>query len=129
MEGPRVLLTTLPLEQHGIGLLMVEALLAVEGVQCVSLGTQTPLQDVIAAAVAHRADVVALSFSASHSTRAAAAGIATLRKELPPDAAIWVGGRLTARLKQMPAGVSRFASLEELLPAVNAWRESAAKRT
>ena len=35
---PRVLLTTFPGEQHGLGLLMVEALLVPEGTQCISLG-------------------------------------------------------------------------------------------
>ena len=43
MGSPRVLLTTLPNEQHGLGLLMVEALLVPEGALCVSLGPQTPL--------------------------------------------------------------------------------------
>ncbi|MEP6656293.1 MAG: MerR family transcriptional regulator, partial [Betaproteobacteria bacterium] len=32
---PRVLLTTFPAEQHGLGLLMVEALLVPEGAQCI----------------------------------------------------------------------------------------------
>lgn len=42
---PRVLLTTVPQERHGLGLLMAEALLAIEGAHCVSLGVQTPLGD------------------------------------------------------------------------------------
>ena len=55
MGSPRVLLTTLPNEQHGLGLLMVEALLVPEGAQCVSLGPQTPLDDIRRAALAHQA--------------------------------------------------------------------------
>ncbi len=35
--APRVLLTTFPGEQHGLGLLMVEALLVPEGARCISL--------------------------------------------------------------------------------------------
>ena len=62
-ERPRVLLTTLPGEQHGLGLLMVEALLTLEGCQCLSLGVQTPQEELPRAAAAHRADIVALSFS------------------------------------------------------------------
>ena len=61
---PRVLLTTFPGEQHGVGLLMVEALLVPEGAQCISLGAQTPLEDIRRAALAHKAHIVALSFSA-----------------------------------------------------------------
>ena len=52
--APRVLLTTFPGEQHGLGLLMVEALLVPEGAQCISLGTQTPLEDIRRAALAHK---------------------------------------------------------------------------
>src|SRR6266704_4968335 len=60
---PKVLLTTFPGEQHGLGLLMVEAMLVPEGVQCISLGTQTPIDDIRNAALAHKVHVVALSFS------------------------------------------------------------------
>ncbi|MBC7938917.1 MAG: MerR family transcriptional regulator, partial [Chitinophagaceae bacterium] len=56
---PRVLLTTLPGEPHGLGLLMAEAMLVLEGCLCVSLGVQTPLWDTVLAAAAHRADIVA----------------------------------------------------------------------
>jgi MerR family transcriptional regulator, light-induced transcriptional regulator len=39
---PRVLLTTFPQESHGLGVLMAEAMFALEGSRCVPLGTQTP---------------------------------------------------------------------------------------
>ena len=58
--APRVLLTTFPGEQHGLGLLMVEALLVPEGAQCISLGAQTPIEDIRRAALAHEAHIVAL---------------------------------------------------------------------
>ncbi|HEY0886965.1 MAG TPA: MerR family transcriptional regulator [Ramlibacter sp.] len=71
--APRVLLTTLPNEPHGLGLLMVEALLALEGAQCMSLGTQTPIVDIGSAAGAYEVDVIALSFSAAFPQRQAPA--------------------------------------------------------
>ena len=40
----------------------LQHLLALEGAACISLGAQTPLPDIVRAAVAHRVDVVALSF-------------------------------------------------------------------
>ena len=49
-RAPRVLLTSLPPEQHSIGLLMAEAMLTVEGASCIPLGTQTPLDDIVTAA-------------------------------------------------------------------------------
>ena len=39
-RAPRVLLTSFPQEPHSLGLLMVEALLAVEGASCVPMGTE-----------------------------------------------------------------------------------------
>ncbi len=44
--SPRILLTTFPGEQQAMGLLMAEALLGPEGAQCISLGTQTPIDDI-----------------------------------------------------------------------------------
>ena len=51
-ERPRVLLSTLPGEDHVLGLLMVEATLVSEGAACLSLGTRTPMADLCRAAVA-----------------------------------------------------------------------------
>ena len=121
-DSPRVLLTTLPQEQHGLGLLMVETLLAAEQVPCVALGTRMPLQDIAAAARAHRADIVALSFSAGFPVRAAASAIAELRGQLGASVSIWVGGSMVLRLKQVPDGVRRIAALEGVIAALQSWR-------
>ena len=122
-EGPRVLLTTLPQEQHGLGLLMVEGLLASDDAACISLGTQTPVPDIVTGADAHRADVVALSFSSAFPVRGAADAIAMLRDQLDPSVAIWVGGRMVTRLRTVPDGVQKIDKLEGLSLAVAAWRD------
>ena len=83
-----MLLTTFPDEQHGVGLLMVEALLVPEGAQCVSLGPQTPLEDIRRAVLAHKVNIVALSFSAAFPLRQAVEGLAALRRQLPPQVTI-----------------------------------------
>ena len=62
---------------------MVEALLVPEGAQCISLGVQTPLEDIRRAALAHKVHIVALSFSAAFPVRQASDGLATLRRQLP----------------------------------------------
>ena len=89
---PRVLLTTFPNEQHGVGLLMVEALLVPEGVQCISLGTQTPLEDIRRAVAAHKVHILALSFSGAFPV---AAGHRRPREPAAPDSAAGddLGGR------------------------------------
>jgi len=89
---PRILLTTMPQERHGLGLLMVEALLALEGAHCISLGVQTPLGDIVNAAVAQRADIVALSFSGITSARTAIENINALRERLGGTTEVWAGG-------------------------------------
>jgi len=126
MGSPRVLLTTLPSEQHGLGLLMVEALLVPEGAQCISLGTQTPIDDIHAAALAHKAAIVALSFSAAFPLRQAGDGLAALRRSLPPQVALWAGGEMTRRLRKSLPGVMLMPELAEALPALKTRRPEAA---
>jgi MerR family transcriptional regulator, light-induced transcriptional regulator len=116
---PRVLLTTLPSEQHALGLLMVEALLVPEGAQCVSLGPQTPLEDVRRAALAHKVDIVALSFSAAFPLRQATDSLANLRRHLPSPMTLWAGGEMTRRVRKTLPGV---VLLPDLLSSVNALR-------
>lgn len=119
---PRVLLTTLPDEEHGLGLLMAEAMLVAEGAQCIALGTRTPLADVRLAALASGADVVALSFSAAYPVRQAVEGLNTLRKSLPETAAIWAGGAAVRdRGRQLP-GIRIIAGIEDTLEALKEWR-------
>ncbi len=122
--APRVLLTTLPSEQHALGLLMAEALLALEGADCVALGTQTPAGDVVAAALAKEVDVVALSFSGNFPANQMSQSIAMLRSALPPTVALWCGGGGAARLKRLPPQVRRIADLDAISEAVDQWRIS-----
>jgi DNA-binding transcriptional MerR regulator/methylmalonyl-CoA mutase cobalamin-binding subunit len=115
---PRVLLTTLPGEQHGLGLLMVEALLVPEGTQCISLGTQTPIDDIRNAALAHKVHIVALSFSAAFPLRQAGEGLAMLRKALPAQVALWAGGDMTRRLRKSLPGVLLVPDLGDTVAAL-----------
>jgi methanogenic corrinoid protein MtbC1 len=120
--GPKVLLTTLPQQLHGLGLLMVEALLALEGCTCVSLGTQTPLADVAQAAQAHRADVVALSFANVQSPATVLTSLRELRLQVPPATALWVGGSCDVLYQKPLEGIHAERSLLGLKPLVAQWR-------
>jgi len=119
---PRVLLTTFPSEQHGLGLLMVEALLVPEGVQCVSLGTQTPLEDIRRATIAHKAHILALSFSDAFPVRQAIDGLAALRRQIPPQVTIWAGGEMTRRVRKTIPGVVLVPDLASTVNALRSWR-------
>ena len=45
-RSPRIVLTSVPDEPHVLGLLMAEALFALEGAECIPLGTQMPLLEI-----------------------------------------------------------------------------------
>ena len=119
---PRVLLTTLPSEQHGLGMLMVEALLVPEGAQCISLGPQTPLDDVRRAAVAFAIDIVALSFSTAFPVRQATESLSRLRRQLPAPVALWAGGEMTRRVRKTLAGVMLLPDIAASVAALRSWR-------
>jgi DNA-binding transcriptional MerR regulator/methylmalonyl-CoA mutase cobalamin-binding subunit len=119
---PRVLLTTFPNEQHGLGLLMVEALLVPEGVQCISLGPQTPLEDIRRAAVAHKVHILALSFSGAFPLRQATDGLASLRRQLPPQVTLWAGGEMTRRVRKTMPGIVLIPDLASTVNALRSWR-------
>lgn len=118
---PRVLLTTLPDELHVLGLLMVEATLVPEGANCVSLGAQTPLADIPAAAVAGGFDVVGLSFSTAYPPRRAAQALRQLRDALPVGVALWAGGGALRQQRRHIDGVRVFDALDEVAEAARAW--------
>jgi MerR family transcriptional regulator, light-induced transcriptional regulator len=120
--SPRILLTTLPQEPHGLGLLMAEAMLSLEGCRCVSLGTQTPILDIVLATTAHRSDVVALSFTASQNPNYVINSLAELRQKLPAGVDIWVGGSCPVLQRKQPDGIALINDLRGLGVHIDAWR-------
>jgi MerR family transcriptional regulator, light-induced transcriptional regulator len=121
-HGPRVLLTTISQEPHGLGLLMAEAVLSLEGAQCTSLGTQTPINDIVLAANARRADVVALSFSSTLKDTVALQALSELRAKLASNMEIWAGGACAALHRGPIEGVTTLSSLAEIRGGLNRWR-------
>jgi MerR family transcriptional regulator, light-induced transcriptional regulator len=119
---PRVMLTTFPDEQHGLGILMVESMLVPEGASCVSLGTQTPPGDISKAAVEGRFDIVALSFSSAFPLRQAVEGLNQLRRQLPSNIALWAGGGAFANKPPQLPGIRVVTSLQDAVLALREWR-------
>jgi DNA-binding transcriptional MerR regulator/methylmalonyl-CoA mutase cobalamin-binding subunit len=117
---PRVLITTLPGELHGLGAMGLQVALAAQGAHCVSLGTQTPVEEVASAAVSMEIGVVAISASVHQPPQELLAYLVALRESLPPPCRLWAGGRgMLALMGQLPDGIDHFQSVEE---AVSAWR-------
>jgi len=120
--APRVLLSTFPEEPHGLGLLMAEALLALQGCTCISLGVQTPVSELAMAAKVQRIDIVALSFSAYCAGRSVVSGLQLLRDNLPPDVALWAGGTSPVLARVPVANILVFHTLAGIGDAVEDWR-------
>lgn len=118
---PRIVLTTIPHEPHGLGLLMSEAIFALEGAHCMSLGVQTPISEIAQAATMQAADIVALSFSASARSAQVIQALTDLRAQLPPAVEIWVGGRCPALTRRPPTTVD-VLELHEIPGALTQWR-------
>ena len=123
LRPPRVLLTTIPNEQHALGLLMAECALALEGCQRVSLGASTPLVEIVDAARELAVDAVALSFSAHCPRRDVLDSLAQLRQQLPLRVAIWAGGSSPALRHKALAGQVKVArQAADLARLVQEWR-------
>jgi methylmalonyl-CoA mutase cobalamin-binding subunit len=119
---PRVLLATLPIEAHGLGLLMAQALLTAAGSDCMNLGRQTPLSDVVMAARVFRADIVALSFSTAVNTNQALEALADLRAALPAEVELWAGCTLAALHRRSSPDVQVLSRLADIEAQVARWR-------
>jgi MerR family transcriptional regulator, light-induced transcriptional regulator len=104
-EAPQVVLTTFPQEPHGLGLLMAQAMFALEGCPTVSLGVRMPIEQIAASARAYRADLVGLSFSACQNPAHVQRGLEELRGLLPVSVRIWAGGASPALGKRSIPGV------------------------
>jgi MerR family transcriptional regulator, light-induced transcriptional regulator len=121
-ERPRVVLATVSGEPHGLGLLMAEAMLALEGYQCVSLGVQTPVWDIVRAATALGADIVALGYTGCTNPNHVVDGLVELRTKLPPPIALWAGGSAPVLQRRVIEGVRVLATLDRVAPALAEWR-------
>ncbi len=122
-QPPRVVLTTIPGEQHGLGLLMVECFLAMESCQRYVLGVSTPIADMVAATNKLRIDALALSFSAHASRRVVADSLDQLVAQLPEQVEIWVGGAGAVQHSRfLPQRVSVVRTASEVASRVHDWR-------
>ena len=119
---PTVLLTTFPGEPHGLGLLMAEAIFALEGCDCVSLGVQTPIWDIVLAAAAHGGDIVALGFTGCMNPNQVVDGLVELRGKLPPAQQIWAGGSAPVLHRRRVEGVLPLPSLGAITSELGLWR-------
>jgi len=115
---PRILFATPSEEQHVLGLLMVQAVLADQGAHCINLGAHVPSGDLEMAAQACQAEVVALSFSFAYPKWRVRPTLLHLREKLPVTTEIWAGGAGASVIKRALPGIRIFSSLGEAALAV-----------
>jgi MerR family transcriptional regulator, light-induced transcriptional regulator len=119
-ENPKIMLTTLPGEQHGIGLLMVACILRLEGAGVVFLGVQTPLEEIVRGAIAVECGIVGISCSEYMGHRTIASQLVKLRALLPEGMAIWAGGSGVRTLGFLKDSIRLFNGLDQIQAAVQA---------
>jgi MerR family transcriptional regulator, light-induced transcriptional regulator len=119
-EGsPRVLLSTFPGEEHGIGLLMVACMLSLEGADALLLGVQTPLKEIVRGAVENRCSIVGLSCSEHMGRRTIASQLLKLRTLLPEDITLWAGGDGAGAIRFLPGNIRLFNDISQIPFAIN----------
>lgn len=126
---PRVLLTTFPGESHALGLLMAQAVLALDGCHCISLGTQTPIWDIVLASTGLSIDIVALSFTACLNPNQVVDGLAEMRSKLPGAVDVWAGGSAPVLHRRRVPGVQPMDTLQAAASALQAWRQARSPAT
>lgn len=122
VRPPRVLLATPPGEAHGLELLMAEAILTLDGAECLPCGVQLPAGEIGAAAAACRAEAVLLSFSSAFPRQRAGDTLSGIVALLPPGVALWAVGDGLAGARRMPAQLTVVAEVGALAATVTAWR-------
>jgi MerR family transcriptional regulator, light-induced transcriptional regulator len=122
-QSPRIMLTTLPGEQHSLGLLMVEALLRMGGAEVIPFGIEMPFRDIIDAAHTYNVDVIGLSFSGNFKLDDAIVMLSGLRQMVEKEMSIWVGGSAFRVDTQLPEGIELLGDLFAVERTMATWKQ------
>jgi cobalamin-dependent methionine synthase I len=105
-------------------ILMAKAVLSLNGATCVTLGTQTPIPEIVEAASSLSIDIVGLSFSIAQPKRTIARALMELRDCLPPSIDIWAGGMGCSRLPKRMPGITKTLTFDDALVALDVHRKA-----
>jgi MerR family transcriptional regulator, light-induced transcriptional regulator len=125
-RGPGMVFGTLTGERHAIGSLIAAFLAASQGLRCLYLGAELPPAELAQAAVRGHAAVVALSLVTA--IPHLAGQLAQLRRELPPEIEVWLGGSAVQDLDgaSLPEKYIRLSSFDDFLERAEVLRETRA---
>ena len=99
-DAPSILIATPAGERHAIGAALVGAHAAVEGWHVIYLGADLPATDIVDAAIASEADIVALSVLYVEDAERVIGEITAVRSRLPLRIPLFVGGAGAIALKR-----------------------------
>ncbi len=108
-----ILFTTVAGERHELGALACAVIAVDLGANAIYLGPDLPASEVVAASEATGADTVAVSTSGCAPAKQREKALQALRRALPADVALWLGGAGSEGLT-LPAGVERIEGIDEL---------------
>jgi methanogenic corrinoid protein MtbC1 len=98
--APRLLVTTPSGERHAVGAALAAAAAALDGWTIIYLGVDVPAADIVAAASASRADVVALSIVLSDHSAAVVRELHAVRAAMPAAIPVLAGGAAAVRMTE-----------------------------
>jgi methanogenic corrinoid protein MtbC1 len=126
--GPTVIMTTLPGELHSLGLEMASLALHLLGASPRSLGPNTPIEQIVKASIAHRAQVVGISVTVGMSAEESNQALDALLRELPRDVEVWVGGEASRNLSVRAPQLHYVYTVDEIEARVSAVRAKLSPR-
>lgn len=115
---PRVILGTLPGENHTLGLQMIAVYLALSAAKPRLLGANTPPEEIVSAAQALGASVVGIAVSPCAEVAATRRQLRRVAAGLPSSTALWVGGGGAKALGELPSraeAVGSWLAIDEAL--------------
>ncbi len=117
-DARQILLATPPNDPNQLGLAILELLLFTEGINCLTLGSGVPPQEVAGAAQAYKVSVAILLFDRGISGKIAGQEIRSLRNALPEDLPLVVSGRAVNLLAKPIANVRTAADFSSVMAAM-----------
>lgn len=125
-DAPRILIATPAGERHAIGAALVGAGAAVEGWRVIYLGVDLPAQEIVGAAIASKASVVALSVLYVEDRERILGELRAVRSHLPSGIPLFVGGSgaLTLARELSAPGIRVSGNVAELYDELRRSRES-----
>lgn len=119
-DARQILLATPPNDPNQLGLAILELLLFTEGINCLTLGTGVPAQEIASATKAYHASMVVLLFDRGISGKIAGQEIRSVRRALGAGVPFLVSGRAVNLLAKPIDDVEVAADFNTVMAALRA---------